>query len=138
MNIDINKKNNIEKNIYKNLYGIELGILELKLKDFNYKNKKLYINNNYFNNKGFIIFYAPWCKHCKNFMELIKDLALSNINLFNFGAVNCEDIKNGNDYLCANAKIKQFPTLKYIKKDGSLENYKYEYNFDNLVYFINT
>jgi len=134
--MNINKKN-IEKNIYKNLYGIEFGILELKLKDFNYKNKKLYIKNDYLKNKGFIIFYAPWCKHSKKFMELIQDLALSNINLFNFGSVNCEDIENKNDYLCMYANIKKFPTLKYINKDGIIENYNYDYNFDNLVYFIN-
>jgi hypothetical protein len=71
-------------------------------------------------------------------MELIQDLALSNINLFNFGAVNCEDIENKNDYLCMYANIKKFPTLKYIHKDGTIKNYNFDYNFDNLVYFINT
>lgn len=128
-----------KNSLYKNIYGEEKYILELKLKDFIYKKKKLYINNNYFHEKkGLIIFYAPWCKHCRKISELLVDLALSNINVFFFGAVNAENIEDGNDKLCIYADIEKFPTIKYIKEDGTMENYKYEYNIDNLIYFINT
>jgi thiol-disulfide isomerase/thioredoxin len=83
--MDINKKNNSKNYLYKDLYGLDKGIIELKLKDFINKKNKLYINNDYFTeNKGFIIFYTPWCKHCKTLSELLIDLALSNINIFNF------------------------------------------------------
>jgi thiol-disulfide isomerase/thioredoxin len=134
------KKKNLYKNLlYKDIYGENTNIIELKFKDFTYKNKKLYIKKNIFpNNKGFIIFYAPWCKHCIKMSDLIINLALSNINLFNFGAVNYEDLEEKNDILCNYADIKKFPTIKIIKEDGEIVDYKYEYNIDNLIYYINT
>ena len=138
--MQLNKKNNNKRNIlYKNIYGIEKEVPELKLSDFIYKNKKLYINSDHFSDrKGFIIFYAPWCKFCNQLSDLYIELALSNVNLFNFGAVNSENIEDGNDYLCAYANIKQLPTIKYINEDGSLEDYKHKYTADNLIYYINT
>jgi thiol-disulfide isomerase/thioredoxin len=140
---DKKNKNNIVDNLnknplYKNIYSDEHGIIELSLSDFNYVNNELIINNEYFNNKpGFIIFYAPWCTHCKKISGMLSELALSNINLFNFGSVNAENINKGNDYLCLYANIKKFPTIKYIDKDRKLVDYKFNYTVDNLVYFIN-
>ena len=134
-----NNNNNNKKSLFKNIYGIEKGIPELILSDFVYKDKILYINNEYFKNKkGFIIYYAPWCKHCIKISELLTELALLNFNLFNFGAVNAENIENGNDYLCIYSDIKKFPTIKCINDDGTLEDYKYDYNIDNFIYYINT
>ena len=147
MNIKINNDKKIKNNmiklnknpLYKNIYSEEHGIIELTLSDFKYENDKLIINNEYFNNKpGFIIFYAPWCTHCKKISEMLIELALSNINIFNFGSVNSENINKGNDYLCLYANIKKFPTIKYINKDGTLSDYKFNYTVDNLLYFINT
>ena len=133
------KKNNIEKyNFYKNIYGEDKGIIELTLSDFIYKKKKLYINNDYFEKKGFIIFYAPWCQHCRKISELLIDLAMVNLNIFSFGAVNSENIKDGNDKLCNYANIQKLPTIFYINDDNSLTEYKHSYNSDNLIYYINT
>ena len=132
-------KNKINNSFYKNIYGEEKGIIELKLEDFVYKNNKLYIKNDYFNDKkGFIIFYAPWCKHCIKLSTLLIDLALSNINIFNFGAINIENIKDGNDKVSVYENISELPTIKYIKNDGTLEKYNNDYDIDNLLYFINT
>ena len=137
MNI-IKKNNNINKDekaksLYKDIYGNEKGIKELNLSNFNYKDKILSINQN----KGLIVFYAPWCKHCKKIANLLIKLALSNINLFNIYAVNAENLEDGNDYVCTYAGIKGFPTLKYILPDGTLKDYEHEYTQDNLIYFIN-
>jgi len=126
--------------LFKDIYSIDMGVIELKLSDFTYNNitKKLYINNKYFENKkGFIIFYSPWCTHCKKISELIIDLALANIYLFHFGAINSENIKDGNDKLFVYANITNLPTIKYIKQDSSLEDYNFAYTMDNLLYFIN-
>lgn len=131
--------NNQHKSFYQDIYSSELNIPELKLSDFLYKDKVLYINNEYFSEKkGFIIFYAPWCKHCVKSSDLFIDLAMSNVNIFNFGAVNAENLEDKNDYLCVYANIKKFPTLKYIKSDGTLQDYEFEYKFDNLIYYVNT
>ena len=136
MNINKNNKNN--NSFYKDIYGEEKGILELKLKDFEYKDNKLFIKNNYFSDKkGFIIFYAPWCKHCIKISNLLIDLALLNINIFNFGAINSENINDGNDKVCIYENINSFPTIKYINEDGTLLNYDNNYTIDNLLYFIN-
>ena len=137
--MNINNKNNKKNNLYANIYGKDKAVIELVLSDFKYKNKKLYIKNKYFKDKkGLIIFYSPTCSHCLKISDLIINLALSNENLFYFGAVNAENIKDGNDYLFYYANIKNIPTIKYIKKDGLLEDYKYDYTLDNLIYYINT
>jgi thiol-disulfide isomerase/thioredoxin len=138
-----NKDINIKKktNLFSDIYGIDKGVIELKLKDFKYdkKNKKLYINNNYFSeNKGLIIFYAPWCKHCVKISNSIIDLAMSNLNIFSFGAVNVENVEDGNDYLSMYGNISRLPTIKTINNNGILENYKFEYNIDNLIFYVNT
>lgn len=133
--------NNIKKTLFKDIYGEQKGVLELNLSNFIYNkdNKKLYINHDYFiDKKGLIIFYTPWCKHCKKISSLIINLALSNINLFYFGAVNTENLKDGNDYLAVYANVTKFPTIKIIDSDGSLIDYKYQYTPDNLLYYINT
>jgi len=125
--------------IYSDSYGIDKNIIELSLKDFIYKDKKLYINHTNFKNyKGLIIFYAPWCKYCKTLSETLINLAMANINLFNFGAVNYENLKDKNDILCNYANIKHFPTIKYIISTGEIIDYKYDYTLDNLIYFVNT
>jgi hypothetical protein len=124
--------------IFNDIYGPDKKVLELKLKDFEYINNKLYLKKNVFDeDKGFIIFYSPICKYSKNISNLIIELADYSINIFNFGAVNALNIIDGNDYVCNYENIKNYPTIKYLNKNRTLEDYKYEYTLDNLIYFIN-
>ena len=133
-----NNINNNNSTYYNNIYGKNNGVIELKFKDFKIKNKKLYINNKYFNeNKGLIVFYAPWCNHCIKMSDSLISISIDNLNIFPIGAVNIEDTKNKNFKLTKLAKVTQIPTIKYIDKDGSLKDYNFDYNIDNLRYFIN-
>jgi hypothetical protein len=36
------------------------------------------------------------------------------------------------------ANVSKYPTLKYINHDGTLSDYKFEYNKDNLIYYVAT
>jgi thiol-disulfide isomerase/thioredoxin len=130
--------NNNKISLYNNIFGKEKGILELTLKDFIYKDNKLYINNSYFyQNKGLIIFYSPLCKHCSNLSETLINIALSYLNLFGIGSVNTENIKDKNDYLSLYAKITKVPTIKYINEEGLLIDYPHSYTNDNFLFYIN-
>jgi thiol-disulfide isomerase/thioredoxin len=134
-------KENEKKINYENIYGKNDDILELTYSDFIDRNNKLYIKNNYFTihntKKGFIIFYAPWCKHCLKISGLIRELASIYKNIYNIGSVNCENLEDKNDVLAIKANIDQFPTIKIINNDGTLSNFNKEYSLDNLIYLIN-
>lgn len=124
-------------NINKNFYSIKDGIHELKYSDFNIKNKNISLKSKKFkNNKTLIIFYAPWCSHCKNIVNDIKELSLSNLNKFHINTVNINDIENKNHLLAEKIGIESIPTMM-ILKDNKLEKYDKPVNFENLFYYIN-
>ena len=123
----------------KNIYGAQMGVPEMVLSDFKHVSDKLFIRNKYFSeNKGIIVFYAPWCGHCQKLSNLIFDLAYSYMNVFPFAAVNCENLTDKNNKLCEYANIEKYPTLKYVTKNGSLEDYKNPVDTDHLIFFINS
>jgi thiol-disulfide isomerase/thioredoxin len=122
---------------YEDIYHDYSGVVELKYKDFEIKDKKIFIKNKNFLNKGFIVFYAPWCSPCKRMGDDYSELALTYKNIYPIGAVNTEDIKNNNDLLSSIANVKQYPTIKKISKDGLLENFDTEFNKNNILYYIN-
>ena len=137
----MNKNNLIN---FKNIYGEETGIIELKYKDFQIKKSSIQVKNKFFDNnndnddyKGIIIFYAPWCKPCVELSSEFINLAQDNLYIFPIGAVNIEDVKNKNDKLAQKLKIEQIPTIKYIDSKGILREYPYEVSIENLRYFIN-
>jgi thiol-disulfide isomerase/thioredoxin len=133
----MNKNNLIN---FKNIYGEETGIIELKYKDFQINKSSIKIKNNFFdpnNYKGLIIFYAPWCKHCVEISSEFINLAQDNLYIFPMGAVNIEDVKNKNDKLAQKFKIEQIPTVKYVDSKGIIKDYPYNISIENLRYFIN-
>jgi thiol-disulfide isomerase/thioredoxin len=140
-----NKSNSIKiatkDSLYKDLYGDNTSIIELKHKDFTYnkKTKSLQCKHPLFQNiqRGLVIFYAPWCKHCNDMYDDLIELSINYMNVFPIAVVNIEDIQNKNDLLTIQAKVSRYPTMKVLNKDLYLEDYNNDLTKDNITYFIN-
>ena len=100
-----------------NLYDDYPGIIELKTGDFN-KGSVVPKNPHFANKVSMIIFYAPWCGHCRNMVIDVKDLANAlKDEGFIIGTVNCDsnsDIKNV-------YPVESFPTIFFIKDNQATE-----------------
>ena len=132
-----NKDEEYDK-LFMNLYDENKGIPDLTYEDFYYKNKKLYIKNkDFLNNKGFIIFYAAWCSHCKKITNLMYKFKNEYMNILNIGAVNVENVKDKNDIISCNAGVTTLPHLMYINTDNSLTKYNFSITEENIFYFLN-
>lgn len=110
----------------ENIYDKKSGVIELTKKDFKdgkIKNRK---------HAGLIAFYAPWCPHCRMMKEMWIELAYQFKNLFWIGAVNCEK----NRTLCIQHKIRQYPIIKYVNREGVLSDYTGSIQKDDFIYFI--
>lgn len=128
---------NKKKNVYNNIYGNSDFVTELKYKNFKIKNKEILIKNkDFLDDKSFIIFYAPWCGHCKSMYNDVKELSISNLYKFKIGAVNINDIKNKNYLLSDFLEIKSIPSV-YLIKNKKLIKFDKDVNFENLFYYIN-
>lgn len=68
-----------------------------------------------------ILFYAPWCAHCKAFHPEFERLAKVTKGIFKIGAVNCEEEKK----LAQENKIDGFPTILFFG-DNKKKTEEYE------------
>ncbi len=119
----------------QNLYTKYSGVIELTTKDFKIAKNKITVVNKEFKDKyGLINFYAPWCKHCQNMVETWSDLAIQFQHKFVIAAVNCE---NKDNYEIRNKlRIKEYPTIKFITKSGSIYEYIEGMSKDDFIYYI--
>jgi len=59
---------------------------------------------------GVVVFYAPWCGHCKNLTPEFTRAAQSLSPLVDFYAIDCDASEN--KQICAEQGIQGFPTIK--------------------------
>lgn len=71
-------------------------------------------SNKLVNGPWFIMFYAPWCGHCKRMMPLIDEFAekYGDGQRLNVGRFNCDEGNNSN--LCTAYDVNGFPTVLYL------------------------
>jgi thiol-disulfide isomerase/thioredoxin len=70
------------------------------------------------NKVGFIQFYAPWCGHCRNFVDEYTYLSeLANRKLFLVGAYN--STQKDNEKVLQALNIEGFPTIKFFSIGGN-------------------
>ncbi|CAF0938633.1 unnamed protein product [Rotaria sordida] len=69
----------------------------------------------------FVVFFAPWCGHCKVLMPTFQDLARQMINTDGlvFGTVDCT-IQNS---LCSQYAIRGYPTLVWFEDGVEKDRY---------------
>ncbi len=69
--------------------------------------------NELMSEKGWLImFYAPWCGHCKKLLPTWDELSDTGINI-NIGKVDCTTSKE----VCDEYSIKGYPSLQYFPND---------------------
>ena len=75
-----------------------------------------------------IMFFAPWCGHCKRLMPTFDQFAeeFGDGQALNVGRVNCDEGSNNN--LCTAYDVAGFPTVLFIQGD-----YFYEYRGERSV-----
>jgi protein disulfide-isomerase-like protein len=78
-----------------------------------------------------VLFYAPWCPHCKSVMgdwAKLKDKAPKHIKI---AKVNCDE----KPHLASKHQVKGFPTI-ILFKDGQKHTFEGPRNLDNFLAFL--
>jgi thioredoxin-like negative regulator of GroEL len=118
----------------KNLYNNVPGIKELSTKDLiRHNNGSILPVGNEFHNKVYmLIYYAPWCGHCKDMVKNVKTLANTlKDEGFMVGAINCERNSDLSDKII----IDSFPTVYFVKENKAIQ-YDGSRELDDLVKFL--
>ncbi|KAL7414129.1 thioredoxin-like protein [Mrakia frigida] len=65
-----------------------------------------------------VVFYAPWCGHCKNLAPEYAQAATSLSPIIPFYSVDCDE--DANKPLCAKYDVKGFPTIKGFTRGAKI------------------
>jgi protein disulfide-isomerase len=102
------------------LYNNKEGIHEIKAKHiiFNNNGDPILTDSRFKDKIYMIIFYAPWCGHCKNMVNDITELGKQlGDEGFLIGAVNCDNMDNKQNK-CVQS-INGYPTIYFVKNNKS-------------------
>lgn len=80
---------------------------------------------------SFVLYYAPWCGHCKNFKPTWKQFASLAKDKLTVGLVNCDEWSG----ICRSYGIKGYPTALY-QHEGKVYKFRMARTIENLQKFI--
>ena len=114
-----------------------LSLLSISLQFFSKDTSVIQLNKDNFEKEviksdslWLILFYAPWCGHCRAFHPQFEKLAKSTKGLFKIGAVNCEEERD----LASKYKIDGFPTVLFFGEDKTkTEEYEGDRKAEKIV-----
>ena len=117
-----------------------LSLLFLSLEFFDKDSKVIQLNKDNFDKQvtesdelWLILFYAPWCGHCKAFHPEFEKASKVAKGLFKIGAVNCEVEKD----LAKKYKIEGYPTVLFFGDDKTkTEEYEGNRKADEVIDFL--
>lgn len=80
----------------------------------------------------FIMFFAPWCGHCKRLMPIWDEFAESHGDHINVARVDCDD--SNSKGLCSQFDVSGYPTVLYLR-DGKVYRYRGERSLTGFLQF---
>lgn len=134
----IKEYDDYKSSYHTNLYD-ETIIKELIYKDFDIKNHTLK-EKDLIKLNGIIIFYSNFCSSCKKYFNMFVNIAEMYSKKINLYAINCNNVKDENDSLIGDFKIRQYPEYKIIinGKIKSIDKYNNISKIENLLYLIDS
>eukprot|EP00761_Pharyngomonas_kirbyi_P011331 gb/GECH01011356.1/.p1 GENE.gb/GECH01011356.1/~~gb/GECH01011356.1/.p1 ORF type:complete len:407 (+),score=127.33 gb/GECH01011356.1/:1-1221(+) len=102
---------------------------ESKVYDLNEEDFDTQIQNS--DKPFFVMFFAPWCPHCKQLIPVWDEASIEKAEVANWGKVDCTK----NEKLCMKYQVQGYPSLKLFN-NGAVFDYSGERSADGFVDFI--
>lgn len=83
---------------------------------------------------SFVLFFAPWCQHCKQLAPSWASLGrkFADDNRIKIGKLDCTANKNS----CHQAGVKAYPSMVLFQDGEKVESYEGARNIDGLSIFV--